>query len=178
MKPTNNVMRINNKRLIPFIEKFYALLFLALLAAMTLILIPIGVIVNVISPYFLIGIILISFLILYFLGHQHVEYDSDGEVINIRTKDIFWSKYFPNHKVVMDFPKKKLVSFKVQHSFFKKTLEMYVTSKRTAHGVTKLKFNITFLSKSETNDLKRSLNKIIKNNKELATHTEESEYDE
>lgn len=178
MKPTNDVMRINNKRIIPFIEKFYALLFLALLAATTLIIIPIGIIVNIISPYLLIGIILLVFFLLYILGHQHVEYDSDGEVINIRTKDVFWSKYFPKQKIVMDFPKNKLVSFKIKQSGLKKTLEMYVTSKRTAQGVTKLRFNITFLTKSETNDLKRSLNKIVKNNKELAIHIEEAEHDE
>lgn len=178
MKPTNDVMRINNKRVILFIEKFYALLILALLAATTLIIIPIGIIVNIISPYLLIAIILLLLLIMYFLGHQHVEYDSDGEVINIRTKDVFWSKYFPGQKIVMDFPKNKLVSFTIRQSLLRKTLEMYVTSKRSSNGVTKLKFNITFLSKSETNDLKRSLNKIIKNNQELVIHTEEAEYNE
>ena len=78
----------------------------------------------------------------------------------------------------MDFPKNKLVSYRVRNSVFTKTLEMIVTSKRTSHGITKLKFNITFLSKSETNDLKRSLNKIIKQNKELTTHTEQAEYNE
>lgn len=178
MKPTNNVMRINNKRIIPFIDAIYALLFLALVAATTLILIPIGIIVNIISPYLLIVAIISLLVIIYFLGHQHVEYDSDGEVINIRTKDVFWSKYFPKKKIIMDFPKNKLVSFRVNQTLFKKTLEMIVTSKRTSHGITKLKFNITYLTRSETNDLKRSLNKIIKNNKELAIHRQEAEHDE
>ncbi len=178
MKPTKNVMRINNKRVIPFIEKFYALLFLALLAATILIVIPIGVIVNTISPYYLIGIILALLFLLYKLGHQHIEYDSDGEVINIRTQDVFWSKYFPQQKINMDFPKNKLISYRIHQTLFKKNLELFVTSKRTAHGITKLKFNITFLNKSETSDLKRSLNKIIKNNKELANNTEEAEQNE
>lgn len=178
MKPTKDVMRINNKRIIPVIDAIYALLFLALLAATFLIIIPIGIITTIISPYYLIGIVVITIFILYLLGHQHIEYDSDGEVINIRTKDIFWSKYFPKGKVIMDFPKNKLVSYRVRNSVFTKTLEMIVTSKRTSHGITKLKFNITFLSKSETNDLKRSLNKIIKQNKELTTHTEQAEYNE
>lgn len=178
MKSTKNVMRINNKRVIPFIEKFYALLFLSLLAATILVIIPIGVIVNTVSPYYLIGFILLSLLALHTLGHQHVEYDSDGEVINIRTKDIFWSKYFPQKKIVMDFPKKKLVSYKINHNLFKTTLELFVTSKRTSHGVTKLKFNITFLNKSETYDLKRSLNKIIKQNQNQSINVEQVEQDE
>lgn len=178
MKPTKTVMRINNKRITPLINAVYALLFLALVAAAFLIIIPIGIITGIISPYYLIGIVLISIFLLYSFGHQHIEYDSDGEVINIRTKDVFWSKYFPKAKVIMDFPKNKLVSYRIHRSIFTKTLEMIVTSKRTAHGVTKLKFNITFLSKSETNDLKKSLNKIIKNNKELAPHKKEAEYNE
>jgi len=178
MKFTENVMRINNKRIIPIIETFYALLFITLAVAIILFIIPIGIIINIISPYTMIGLIVLFMLFLYWLGHQHVEYDSDGEVINIRTKDIFWSRYFPKERIVMDFPKNKLISFKIEKSMFKKTLEMYVTSKRTANGITKLKFNITFLNKSETNDLKRSLNKIIKNNKELAIHTEEAQHDE
>lgn len=175
MKQPENVMRINNKRIIPFIETLYALLFLALLAAVFLIVIPIGLIINIIPPYYLIAGVLFFIVIFSLMGHQHVEYDSDGEVINIRTKDVFWSKYFPKKKITMDFPKNKLLSFRIHQSVFKRTLELIVTSKRTSHGVTKLRFNITFLTKSETNDLKRSLNKIVKNNKELAIHTEEAE---
>lgn len=171
-------MRINNKRIIPFIEKFYALLFLALMAAAILIIIPIGIVVNLISPYWLVTIILLTFALLYSLGHQHLEYDSDGEVINIRTKDVFWSKYFSNQKIVMDFPKNKLLSYQIRHSLLKKRLELYVTSKRTANGITKLKFNITYLNKTEISDLRRSLNKIIKQNKELTKVTADTEYNE
>lgn len=178
MKPSKTVMRINNKRITPFIDALYALLFLSLVVAIFLMIIPIGIITSIISPYFLIAIVIAFIFILYSFGHQHVEYDSDGEVINIRTKDVFWSKYFQKEKVVMDFPKNKLVSYRVKNSVFTKTLEMIVTSKRTSHGITKLKFNITFLSKSETNDLKRSLNKIIKQNKELVTYTEQAEHNE
>jgi len=52
---------------------------------------------------------------------------------------------------------------------------LYVTSKRTSNGITKLKFNITYLKEDEIADLKRSLSKIIKNNKEQQTDEVEAE---
>lgn len=166
-------MRINNKRIIPLIESAYALLLVALFSACTLLVIPVGAIVNLVSPSLLIIIILLLLYFLYKLGPQHLEYDSDGEVIHIIGKDVFWSKYFPAKKTMTEFPKKKLVSFRVRHFLFKKTLELFVTSKRAPNGITKLKFNITYLNHSEISDLKRSLYKIVKKNNEQITHTEE-----
>lgn len=155
-------MRINNKRIIPWIEALYGLLILALVTSIILTFIPIEIIVSIISPYLLVGIVLFVLFILYKLGPQHLEYDSDGEVIHIKTEDVFWSKYFPKKRTIFDFPKNKLVSYRVRQTFLKKTLELIVTSKRTSNGITKLKLNITYLSKSEISDLKRSLYKIVK----------------
>jgi len=175
MKDEKNVMRINNKRIIPVIETLYTLLFIGIFIAILLIIIPIGFITNLISPYILLGLFIISIFLFYKFGHQHFEYNSDGEVINIKTQDIFWVKYFPNSKSVVDFPKKKLINFKIEKKFFRETLELYVTSKRTSNGITKLKFNITYLKEDEIADLKRSLSKIIKNNKEQQTDEVEAE---
>src|SRR5690606_31586856 len=136
-------MRINNKRIIPWIEALYGLLILALVSSIVLTFIPIGIIVSIVSPYLLVAIIIVIFFILYKIGPQHLEYDSDGEVIHIKTEDVFWSKYFPKKRTIIDFPKNKLVSFKVRQTFLKKTLELIVTSKRTSNGITKLKLNIT-----------------------------------
>lgn len=157
-------MRINNKRIIPWIETIYALLFLALLPAIILLFIPIGVVVEFVSPYLIIGTLLVLLFLLYKSGNQHFEYDSDGEVIHICSQDAFWSKYFSSKKTTMDFPKTKLISYRVKESFLQKTLELIVSSKRNSNGVVKLKFNITYLNASEISDMKRSLSKIIKNN--------------
>lgn len=159
-------MRINNKRVIPYVEVFYYLLIIGILSAILLLFIPVGLIVRRIPAY---AILLIFFLIFFLftkIGHQHFEYSSDGEVLNIKTENKFLSKIFPKYKKFNDFPKGKLIGFKIKRRLLLRDLELYVTSKRTANGMTKLKYNITYLDKREISDLKKSLNKIVSNNKQ------------
>ncbi|MFV0304343.1 MAG: hypothetical protein ACK5IC_02525 [Moheibacter sp.] len=157
-------MRINNKRVNVYIESIYTILFIGLVCSILLIFIPIPTITKYISPYILCAIFLFLIISLYKFGHQHVEYSSDGEVLNIKTGDSFWVKYFPKSRVVVDFPKHKLINYKIYNRILYKKLELYITSKRNQSGIAKLSFNITYLSQSEITDLKRSLSKIIKKN--------------
>lgn len=157
-------MRINNKRINVYIETLYTLLLLFLVCSVLLIFVPIPTITKIASPYVLVLISLGLIYVLHKFGHQHIEYSSDGEVLNIKTEDPFWTRYFPQSKVVVDFPKQKLVNFKVKKHLFGKKLELFITSKRNQTGIAKLSFNITYLSHSEISDLKRSLSKIIKKN--------------
>lgn len=159
-------MRINNKRVNVYIEALYNLLFIGLIFSIILLFIPISVLLKHISPYILIGIFLLAIFLLYKMGHMHVEYNSDGEILNIKTQDPFWIKYFPRSRTIVDFPKSKLMSFKIENNFLRKRLILYVTSKRSHSGYTKLTFNVTFLNKTEISDLKRSLNRIVKRNQE------------
>ena len=166
MNDEKKVMRINNKRIIPLIETYYTVLFVGLFITVLLIIIPVSAVNHIISPYFLfVGFAALIFVFNKF-GHQHFEYNSDGEVLNIKTQDPFWVRYFPNSKNMVDFPKQKLLRYKVKNMIFKKTLELYVTSKRTSNGMAKLKFNLTYLKNSEIADLKRSLSKVVKHNQE------------
>ena len=158
-------MRINNKRIIPLIHLIYSLLFIGFFVSVLLIFIPISFITAVVSPYVLTGLFIISIYLFYKFGHQHFEYSSDGETLNIKTQDIFWSKYFEKTIRIVDFPKSKLVNYKIEQGI-KTILELYVTSKRTSNGIAKLKFNISYLNNNEINDLKRSLSKIIKTNQQ------------
>lgn len=158
-------MRINNqKRVKMCFDTIYALLFIGLLSSVFLVFIPITKIVSQLSPWILVSIFLGLILIVYSYGHQQFDYNCDGEVINLGTQDIFWVKYFPQKKCMVDFPKRKLNDFSIKKGFLRKELELYVESKRSQKGYVKLSFNITFLSQSEINDLKVSLNRIIKKN--------------
>lgn len=159
-------MRINNKRIDIYIETIYTLLFIGLIFSIVLIFIPIPTVTRVVQPYILIIGFIALIYAFYKHGHQHVEYSSDGEVLNLKTQDSFWIKYFPRNRVMVDFPKNKLLSFNVKNGLFKRKLELYVTSRRSQSGFTKLTFNITYLSKNEVADLNRSLQKIVKKNKE------------
>lgn len=157
-------MRINNKRIIAIINLIYSLLFIGVFVSVLLVFIPITFITNYISAYVLLLLFILAIFLFYKFGHQHFEYSSDGETLNIKTQDFFWSKYIEKSTRIVDFPKTKLVNYKIKKGFIRTTLELYVTSKRTSNGITKLKFNITYLNKKEKNDLKRSLSKIIKTN--------------
>ena len=159
-------MRINNKRVNVFVGAFYSLFLLGLFFSILLLIIPISQIVNRISPYLLIVIFISLIYLFYKSGHQNIEYNSDGEVLNIRTQDPFWVQYFPSQKTLTDFPKKKLTGFKIKKSIFSRKLELYLTSKRSQKGYVRLSFPITYLNKSEISDLKKSLNRIITKNKE------------
>lgn len=157
-------MRINNKRVNIYIESIYTILFILLICSILLIFVPIPTITKITSPYVLVSGALFSIFFIYKIGHQHVEYSSEGEVLNIKTEDPFWTKYFPKSQVVVDFPKHKLMNYNVKNKIFNRKLELYITSKRNQSGIAKLSFNITYLSQSEITDLKRSLSKIIKKN--------------
>lgn len=160
-------MRINNKRIKIYIETLYILLLLGLFFSILLTFIPISIITKFVSPYILVIGFTSAIIFIYKLGHQHMEYSSDGEVLNIKTQDAFWVKYNPNSKTIVDFPKSKLVNFKIKQGILQRKLELYVTSRRSQNGIVKLSFNITYLNNSEINDLKRSLNKILKKNERL-----------
>lgn len=160
-------MRINNQKRIKFyIDLVYSLLFIGLLCSFMLVLVPIHKIVNQISPFVLVGIFLTLIIAVYSFGHQQFDYNSDGEVLNLGTQDVFWVKYFPQKRSLVDFPKRKLKDFNISNKIFRKDLELFVESKRSKKGYVKLTFNITFLSQSEINDLKLSLSRTIKKNQE------------
>lgn len=159
-------MRINNKRVNVFVGAFYSMFLLGLFFSILLLIIPISPIVNRISPYLLILIFGLLIYLFYKSGHQNIEYNSDGEVLNIRTQDPFWVQYFPRERTLTDFPKKKLSGFKIRKSLFSRRLILYLKSNRNSNGYVRLSFPITYLNKSEISDLKKSLNRIIAKNKE------------
>lgn len=157
-------MRINNKRVNVYVASIYSLFLMALFFSILLIIVPISPIVNRISPYILIGIFIFLIFIFYKMGHQHIEYNSDGEVLNIKTQDSFWIQYFPKSKVFVDFPKKKLTGFRIRNKIFTRKLDLFVKSKRNKKGYVRLTFTITYLNNSEVVDLKKSLNRILAKN--------------
>lgn len=100
-------------------------------------------------------------LVLFYLnGRQIFEYDSDGEALHFRNRNIipFMSKPLSD-----EFPKYKFVKFETLTFLFFKRLYITVNSKS---GNTILKYEISYLTGKELNDLKFSLNKVTKNNKE------------
>ena len=109
-------------------------------------------------------LILIPLLILavfYAAGKQIFEYDSDGEALNFKNRNIV---PFFERSANDEFPKYKLLKFEVVSLLFIKKLYVTVSSKKTRS--TTLRYDISYLSRKNISDLKISLNKVVKNNSE------------
>ncbi|MGG7469426.1 hypothetical protein [Chryseobacterium arthrosphaerae] len=113
------------------------------------------------ESYLLIIVPVFLLVIFHLSGRQIFEYDSDGEALNFKNRNVipFLSK--PLHD---EFPKYKLIKYDVISMFFIKRLYITVSSKNS--GSTMLKYQISYLTRKEVNDLKISLNKVVKANKE------------
>jgi len=111
--------------------------------------------------YLLIIIPLLLLVIYYINGRQIFEYDSDGEALHFKNRNII---PFLSRPLNDEFPKYKLMKFETVSMFFIRRLYITITSK--SNGSTILKYEISYLTHKEVNDLKFSLNKVIKSNKE------------
>jgi hypothetical protein len=163
-------MRINNKRVEGLVRIYYIILLIAFIAGLVLYMIPIKTITDIMSPKSILGLTTVGFILLRLRGMQIFRYDSDGEALNFHNEDAFLSAYISSLKRTSDFPKYKLKDFKLKGNFIRSSLELILKSNRSEGGQLKLKYNISYLSKSEKNDLKKSLNKVVTFNKKNKTN--------
>ncbi|SDI86158.1 hypothetical protein [Chryseobacterium jejuense] len=114
-----------------------------------------------VESYLMIIVPVLLLIIFHLNGRQIFEYDSDGEALHFKNRNIipFLSK--PLHD---EFPKYKLIKYDIVSIFFIKRLYITVSSKN--NGSTMLKYQVSYLTRKEVNDLKLSLNKVLKANKE------------
>lgn len=103
-------------------------------------------------------------LILFLMrGRQIFEYDSDGEAVNFKNRNII---PFLSKEIRDEFPKYKILSYEVVNAFLFKKLYVKIKSRKEHHQAIILKYDISYLTDKEIKDLKFSLKKIIKANKE------------
>ncbi|WP_407402667.1 hypothetical protein [Chryseobacterium sp.] len=101
-------------------------------------------------------------MIFYKSGRQIFEYDSDGEAVHFRNRNII---PFLQKPLSDEFPKYKLINYEILNFLFIKRLYIKVASKNTiGHSI--LRYEITYLTNKEINDLVFSLSKILKTNQE------------
>ena len=105
-------------------------------------------------------VLLILFLV---RGRQIFEYDSDGEAVNFKNKNII---PFLSKEIRDEFPKYKILSYEVVNAFLFKKLYVKIKSRKEHHQAIILKYDISYLTDKEIKDLKFSLKKIIKANRE------------
>ena len=105
-------------------------------------------------------VLLILFLV---RGRQIFEYDSDGGAVNFKNRNII---PFLSKEIRDEFPKYKILSYEVVNAFLFKKLYVKIKSRKEHHQAIILKYDISYLTNKEIKDLKFSLKKIIKANKE------------
>lgn len=111
--------------------------------------------------YLILLLPLFLWIIFYIRGRQIFEYDSDGEALNFRNRNIF---PFLGKPLSDEFPKYKLLKFELANVVLLKRLYITISSKKS-HSIV-LKYDVSYLSGSEIKDLKISLNRVLKSNKE------------
>ena len=99
-------------------------------------------------------------VIFYLRGRQIFEYDSDGEALNFKNRNVV---LFLDKPLSDEFPKYKLKSYEIVNALIFKRLYVTISSKKSNAII--LKYDVSYLSKKELNDLKLSLSKVTKNNK-------------
>ena len=105
-------------------------------------------------------VLLILFLV---RGRQIFEYDSDGEAVNFKNRNII---PFLSKEIRDEFPKYKILSYEVVNAIIFKKLFVKIKSRKEHHQAIILKYDISYLTDKEIKDLKFSLKKIIKANRE------------
>jgi hypothetical protein len=110
---------------------------------------------------FLIIVPIVLLIVIYLHGKQIFEYDSEGEAVHFRNRSI---TSFLNKPQSDEFPKYKLVKFEMFSFLFFRRLYVTILSKNS--GTTTLTYEISYLTRKQVSDLKTSLNKIIRANKE------------
>lgn len=113
------------------------------------------------SQWLLILIPTLLLLLFFCRGRQIFEYDSDGEALNFKNRNVIM---FLDKSLSDEFPKYKLLEYDVVNFFFMKRLYVTISSKKSTSLI--LRYDISYLKNKEVNDLKASLNKVIKINKE------------
>ncbi|MCD0455278.1 hypothetical protein LPB85_07410 [Chryseobacterium sp. LC2016-27] len=156
------MIRLSNKRKAPVYNFFNILLWMLLAGGC------IGFIVDKIrfnildeKSCFLIIVPIVLLIVIYIHGKQIFEYDSEGEAVHFRNRSI---TSFLNKPQSDEFPKYKLVKFEMFSFLFFRRLYVTILSKNS--GTTTLTYEISYLTRKQVSDLKTSLNKIIRANKE------------
>lgn len=103
-------------------------------------------------------------LFILYRGLPQFIYDSDGEVLNFTAREpnlSFLGRRFYNH---IEFPKRKLIRYKIQRWPFRRKILLYINSKEGSPK--KASISLSYLKRGELRDLRKSLDKVIAHNRE------------
>ena len=111
-------------------------------------------------------VVLIGVLYLLYRGNSSFKYDIDGEVLNFTTENPVFPGW-PMFTTHFEFPKRKLLEYRVVEMPLKKMLFVSIKSKQ---GVVKRRVSISYLSENKLKALRTSLHKVVAQNKNKVKH--------
>lgn len=155
-------MRLSNKSKEPIYNFIFSVLLMSLLIGVVLFIVEryrLGFLGN--ESYLLLIIPIVILILFHFRGKQIFEYDSDGEALNFKNRNVIT---FLDKVVSDEFPKYKLLNYEVVNALLFKRLYITISSKKSNSVI--LRYDISYLTNKEIKDLKFSLNKVLKANKE------------
>jgi len=155
-------MRISNRKKIPLYNFIHSwLLIFLLIGTLGYLLEELKFNILGFESYLMILVPAVLLVLFYLSGRQIFEYDSEGEAVHFRNRNII---PFLQKPLSDEFPKYKLISYETVSIFFVKRLYITISSKNNLRII--LKYDISFLNKEQIKSLKFSLNNITKTNKE------------
>jgi len=102
-----------------------------------------------------------SFLLIW-RGFPLFKFDSNGEVLIVKSSEPVLISKLSDYHFFAEFPKAKLTGFKVKKILFKKTLYMYIQGSGRRKT---LRVSISYLNNKEVSLLNQSLKNVLRNNK-------------
>lgn len=155
-------MRLSNRNRVPFYNFVLTLINVLIVVGLVAFILEKTRLAMFGNESILFILIPVVFLFLFIMrGRQIFEYDSDGEAVNFKNRNVI---PFLSKEVRDEFPKYKLVSYEIVNAFLFKKLYIRIKSKKEHIAV--LKYDVSYLSNREIRDLKTSLGKIVRANRQ------------
>lgn len=156
-------MRLNNSKIKNTILSAYFLLLIAVIISIIVFGLFKDWINNSIIKY---TVLILFFGLLFYLLHKvskYFEYDSDGNVIVLINRGLIVSEFFNYRELKAEFPKEKLLYYRINKYFIYKSLNLYIKSNEQHQK--RIRFNVSLVSRKKLRYLRMSLDKVVKQNK-------------
>jgi hypothetical protein len=121
---------------------------------------------NQIKVWYSISVLFAVVVGIIYSSAKYFEFDSDGNVLMFINKGLFISNFINYREHRAEFPKEKLKRYRIQNYIVFSRLYIYVRSK--SNKTKRIHFNISLLNSRKKRALKKSLDKVIKHNKEIS----------
>lgn len=115
--------------------------------------------------YIISGALILLFVAVY-SSAKYFEFDSDGNVFTFINKGLFVSNFINYREKRAEFPKEKLARYRIKNYLI--FCKIYIYIKSRDNKIKRLSFNISLLSLRKRKALKKSLDKVLKQNNAIS----------